>query len=419
MTDAYPIRPVSDDEAAAFYAVPAHAFHSASPAQGLERELVTFEAQRSLAAFDGPSIVGTAVAYSFRMTVPGGPASVAGVSAVSVLPTYRRRGVLSAMMRRQLADIRANGEAVAALFASEPGIYGRFGYGCASEMLRFTIQRGEGVLRRQSAAADPGSGQGQVRIRGAEPEQARPELAKVYDTLLGLRPGMMARDERWWTSALADPDWDRDGSSPLHAVLAEDDFGPRGYALYSAQPQWTSEGVPSGILTVRELVSVDPGATAALWADLLSRDLIGEVKARLRPVDDPLLQLLADRRRARASLSDGLWVRLTDVPAALTQRRYACGIDVVIDVTDELIPANSGRWRLQADGPGDWARCGRASAAADLALDVQALGAVYLGGTRLGALAAAGQVAERRPGAVAALSTAMSWDPAPWCPVIF
>lgn len=441
MTDAFPIRPVSEGEFPAFYAVPEHAFNSSRPTQpALERELVTFEPQRSLAAFDGASIVGTAVAYSFRMTVPGSLTGVGGVSAVSVLPTYRRRGILSALMRRQLADIRENGEAVAALCASEPGIYGRFGYGCASEQLRLAIRRGEGLLAPPFAAPAPGSApgsapdpdqdpdqgaapgpaQGQVRIRAAEPDQSRPELAKVYDAVLPHRPGMMTRDERWWTSALADPEWARRGSSPLRGIVAEDNSGPRGYALYSAQPDWGEDGVPAGILTIRELVSADPAATAAIWRDLLSRDLIAEVRARLRPVDDPVLQLLADRRRARAYLTDGLWVRLTDVQAALTQRRYAREVDVVIDVTDELIPANSGRWRLQAGGLADPApRCERAAGHADIALGVHALGAAYLGGTRLGALAAAGQVAEPRPGAIAVLSAAMSWDPAPWCPVIF
>jgi len=433
VTDPFPIRPVGQDEFPAFYAVGEHAFNSSHPTQpALEHELLTFEAQRSLAAFDGAVIAGTAAAYTFQLAVPGALAAAAGVTAVSVLPTYRRRGILSSLMRRQLADIRAKGEAVAALFASESGIYGRYGYGCASEHLRFVIRRGEGKLQPLDAAASRGAGSattasappgasGQVRIRAVEPEQARPELAKVYDAVFPLRPGMPARDDRWWTSALADPEFTRRDRTPLRGLVAEDDSGPLGYALYSVQSDWDEYAMPDGILGIRELMSADPAATSALWADLLTRDLIGEVRARLRPVDDPLLQLLADRRRARAYLTDGLWVRLTDVPAALAQRRYAREVDVVIDVTDELIPANSGRWRLQAGGTGDPAppRCERASGPAAVALGVRALSAAYLGGTRLGALAAAGQVAELRPGALGTLSAAMSWDPAPWCPVIF
>jgi len=113
------------------------------------------------------------------------------------------------------------------------------------------------------------------------------------------------------------------------------------------------------------------------------------------------------------------------VPAALAGRRYSCPVDVVIEVRDEILPSNAGRWRLTTtgDGPGGGsglaASCVPATSAADLALDVTELGAAYLGGTRLGALAGAGLVAELRPGAVRQLSAAMSWDPAPWCPLIF
>jgi predicted acetyltransferase len=414
MTDPFPIRPVSADEFPAFFAVGEHAFNSSWPTQpAIEYEFATWEAERSLAAFDGASMVGTTTAFTFAMAVPGGLARAAGVSFVAVLPTYRRRGILTALMRRQLAGIREQGEPVAALFASEPAIYGRYGYGCATQQLRFTIRRGEGTIARPSSE--------QVRIRAAEPEQARPELAKVYDSVLAGRPGMMARDDRWWTAVVADPEFARRGQSPLRAIVAEDAAGPRGYALYSAKPEWGDGGLPAGTLSISELIAADPAATAALWADLLSRDLIGEVSAGLRPVDDPLLQLLADRRRARARLSDGLWVRLTNVPAALAGRRYACEVDVVIEVADELLPANSGRWRLRAGGLADQAAasCERTTVQPAIRVPAAALGATYLGGTRLGALAAAGQVTELRPGALAALSAALSWDPAPWCPMIF
>jgi predicted acetyltransferase len=431
MSDPFPIRPVSADEFPAFFDVGEHAFNEAGPTQpAMEEEFVTFEADRSLAAFDGASMVGTAAAYTFLMAVPGGLTPLAGVSFVAVLPTYRRRGILSSLMRRQLADISERGEPVAALFSSESGIYGRYGYGCASEQLRFSIRRGEGTLRPPDADTAPWPGQDHqgrrgpqdpARIRAVEPELARPEFTKVYDSVFPHRPGMLARDDRWWTAALADPEHARHGRSPLRGIVAEDEGGPRGYALFAATSDWGEDAVPSGTLSVRELVAGDPAATAALWSDLLTRDLIGEVRARIRPVDDPLLQLLADRRRARAYLTDGLWVRLVDVPAALARRRYSGQVDVVLEVADDLLPANSGRWRLQAGGPTDPApaRCERTTATPDIGLRAAALGATYLGGTRLGALAAAGQVAELRPGALARLAGALLWDPAPWCPVIF
>jgi predicted acetyltransferase len=453
MTESYPLRPIVPDEFAAFSEPAVQAFNDADfPAEAIEHERIVFEFDRSLAAFDGDTIVGTTAAYSFQLTVPGGIVDAGGVTFVAVRPGHRRRGILSAMMRHQLADITGRGEAVAALFASEAGIYGRYGYGCASGELRLTIRRGEGALgpavasstgagstgagstgagstgagstgagstgAGSTGADGAGTGNGPVRLREVQPAELRAELAKVYDSVLPHRPGMMARDERWWQNVLADLEFFRRGRSRLKCLLAGDESGPRGYALYRTKPDWDDDGLASGSLTVRELIAADAGATAALWTDLLTRDLIGEVMAGARPVDDPLLDMLADRRRARAYLSDGLWVRLTDVPAALRQRRYSAAADVVIEVTDDLLPANAGRWRLRCPGPADGGTpsCERTAAAADIVLPVAALGAGYLGGTRLGALAAAGLVSERKPGALARLSAAMYSDPAPWCP---
>jgi predicted acetyltransferase len=421
MTERYVLRPIAPEEFDAFCEVPFEAFNDTDPTEdAIEHERTVFEFDRSLAALDGDAIVGTTAAYSFRLTVPGGVVNAAGVTFVSVRPSHRRRGILSAMMRHQLADIAARGEPVAALFASESVIYGRYGYGSASGQLSLTIRSREGVLN-PAVAPGASTGPGSVRLRAAPPADLRPELAKVYDSVLPHRPGMIARDERWWQSILADPEFARRGMSPLKCLLAGDDSGPRGYALYRTQPGWDNDGLPYGSLSVVELITADSAATAALWADLLTRDLIGEVSARKRPVDDPLLDMLADRRRARAYLTDGLWVRLTDVPAALGRRRYSCAADVVLEVTDELLPANAGRWRLRCPGPGDGAAasCERTTAPADIELPVAALAVGYLGGSRLGALAAAGLVTERTKGAVATLSAAMYSDPAPWCPSNF
>jgi predicted acetyltransferase len=419
MAAAYPIRPISEEEFGAFYAVIEHAFNAQYPAdEELRHEMGVFEFDRSLAAFDGADLVGTAAALSLRMTVPGGAAAVAGVTAVATAPSHRRRGILTSLMYRQLADLRERGEAVAALFASEAGIYARFGYGAATSDLNLTIRRGEGALLPRAAA--PGA-QGPHRLRIAEPRDATAELAKVFESVLRERPGMYARDDRWWEHILWDPEHRRSGRSPQRCLIAEDDAGPCGYALYSVRPTWGDDGIPDGVLQIRELMATDPAAHAAIWNDLLSRDLVSEVRAVSRPVDEPLLCLLADRRRARPQLFDGLWVRLVSVPQALAGRRYSCPVDMVIEVADDLFAENAGRWRLRAPGRAEDARatCERTSAAADVTLPVQSLGAAYLGGTTLGALARAGLAEQARPGAIAALSTALSWEPAPWSPTIF
>ena len=418
----YPIRPISPDEFDRFELVDQHAFHGGPMSEGDRRRVLErFEYDRSLAAFDGDVPLGVTLIYSFQLSVPGQEIlPAAGVTWVSVLPTHRRRGVLSNIMRRQLDDIRDRGEPLAVLWASEAGIYGRYGYGRASWHLAFSFSRGEGALAK-TVPTDPA-----LVLRLVEPSAALPELAKVFDTVLPSRPGLFARSESWWERAIRDPADERHGASPLRCLLAEDDSGPRGYALYSALGQPDSEAfLPAGVLTVRELMSVDPVASAALWTDLLSRDLTTEFHARLRPVDDPLLAQLADPRRARPRLAAGGWVRIIDIAAALAGRRYSAPVDVVLEVRDDLLPANAGRWRLTTTasgsdaGRGLAASCVRVTSAADVTLDITQLGAAYLGGTRLGALAEAGLVTELRPGAWRQLSAAMTWDPAPWCPTIF
>jgi predicted acetyltransferase len=386
--------------------------------------LERIELDRTLAAFDGATPVASAAVWSFRMAVPGALAEAAGVTWIAVMPSYRRRGILSSLMRRQLDDIHERGEPIAVLWASDARIYGRYGYGRASWHASLTVQNGEGVLRSQ-APADPA-----LRLRITEPDAALAELAKVYDTLLPTQPGFFVRNESWWNHIVEDPDEGRPGSMPVRCVLAEDDAGPRGYALYSARGRWDEDTfLPDSTLDIRELVATDPAATALLWSDLLNRDLVSEVTARLRPADDPLLHLLADPRRARPRISDGLWVRIIDVPAALSARRYAAPVDLVIKITDEMCPWNAGLWRLRASGPvlagagttpgAGTAECERTTGAPDVVLPAATLGAAYLGGTSLGTLARAGLATEVRGGALAALSAALSWDPAPWCPTIF
>ncbi|HMH94411.1 MAG TPA: GNAT family N-acetyltransferase, partial [Streptosporangiaceae bacterium] len=349
MTDTYPIRDVKPAQAAPFFAVMDEAFNNnEDPVEAVERELLTFEFDRSAAAFDGDQIVGTSSAYTFALSVPGGTAATSGISNVAVLPAYRRRGIMSAMIGELLDDAAARGEALAALFASESGIYQRFGFGCAAQSMRCTIRRGEGALIGLPA---PGLA-GQARIRVTAPGTVVGEMGAVYAAAVAARPGGPARDDRWWQNRIADPAALRSGSSPLRCVIADDANGPRGYALYSTVPNWGTDGLAANELNVRELIAADPVAAAALWADLLSRDLVSQVRTGSRPVDDALLLLLADRRRARAVVSDNLWIRLVDVAAALEQRSYACAVDVVIDVADGVRPANAGRWRLTASGAG-------------------------------------------------------------------
>jgi len=290
MATTFQIRPVTEDELPAFSYVDEQAFNGRPDTERQRANwLARLELDRTLGAFDGTTLAGITGVYSFRMRVPGAMAAVAGVSMVAVLPSHRRRGALTGLMRRQLGDIAERGEAVAALFASETPIYGRYGYGRASWHLTLSLARGHGALAA-GVPTDPA-----LRLRIAEPRSAHAEMGKVYELAMAERPGLYARTEPWWDRLTHDPDSDSDPA--MRCVLAEDDAGPRGYALITSEGRWEwEEGtfLPAGVLDLHEAIAVDPAAAAALWGDLLSRDLITTFRLHMLPVDDPLLDLLAD-----------------------------------------------------------------------------------------------------------------------------
>ncbi|GAA1769256.1 GNAT family N-acetyltransferase [Luedemannella helvata] len=367
-----------------------------------EAEGHNFEPERTLLARRDDELIGSAAALTRRMAVPGGTVACGHVTQVAVVAHARRQGVLTALKKTQLADIRAAGEPVAALWASEGRIYQRFGYGLAARRMSVNIDAREVTL---TAPADPS-----VRVRPAVPLEVRDELARVYDAAWPDRPGWSQRHESTWSYRLADPPSRLEGASPRRAVLAEQGGEVIGYALYRTKGDWDANG-PNGTVDIIEVVAPSPGAYAALWRFLIGYDLTRTTSWWLAAIDEPLLRLVNEPRRLGARVGDSLWIRIVDLPAALAARRYAAPVDLVLDVTDELIPENAGRWRL-AGGP-DGATCEATTDAADLSLDVKALGSAYLGDGSLGPLAQAGLVVEERPGAVARASAGFGWHRAP------
>ncbi|GGO80940.1 GNAT family N-acetyltransferase [Wenjunlia tyrosinilytica] len=362
---------------------------------------------RFIGVYDGNDVVGTAGVFSFRLTVPGGESVRAGgVTMVSVQPTHRRRGVLRSMMRRQLDDIRAAGEPLAMLTASEPPIYGRFGYGNASDQLSATIDTGRVRLALPE-------GTDRVRLRIAEPVEVRGECERIYAARVPSRPGMLARQPGWEAVPILDPPSGREGASPLLCVTAELDGKLSGYARYSVKSRWDSAG-PNGSVVLRDLEALDPVSGAALWDFLFGIDLTSTLVVRNRPSDDPLLHLVSDIRRCRVAIRDSCYIRLVDVGRALAARTYTAPVDVVLDVADSFCPWNEGRWRLSGDAKG--AACEPSKEPADLALSVRELASVYLGGVPLTALAGAGRVRELRQGALAEASAAFRGLAEPWLP---
>ncbi|GGR65600.1 UPF0256 protein [Streptomyces humidus] len=363
--------------------------------------------QRSLGVWDGDACVGTAGAYDFRMTVPGGAAvPTAGVTMVSVSATHRRRGILTSMMRRQLDDVRAWGEPLAVLTASEPAIYGRFGYATATFGAHAEIDTDRVRLSVPAGTDD-------VRVRYADPGAELAACEGVYARTVPGRPGMLARRPGWERLGLLDPESERGGASPLQCVLAERDGEVTGYARFRVRPRWTDRG-HDGQVQLLDLAGVDTLSEAALWRFLFGIDLTSSLKLRGRPVDEAWQHLVSDIRRCELRLRDSLHVRLVDVGAALEARTYQAPVDVVLDVEDAFCPWNAGRWRLSGDAKG--AVCAPTADASDLALSVRELGAAYLGGVSLASLAGAGRVRELRQGALAEAAVAFGSVSAPWLP---
>ncbi|MEU4694104.1 GNAT family N-acetyltransferase [Actinoplanes sp. NPDC023714] len=348
-----------------------------------EVEAEVYETERSLVADDGGTVVGHADAFTRELTVPGAVVPAAHVSGVGVLPTHRRRGILTRLMHRQLRDIAEAGrEPIAVLWASETKIYPRFGYGPACSRSGMSIMNRE--VRLPAPPATPSG-----RLRMGDPKDLLADIGKVYDQLRPGKVGWSTRDDRWWRFVLSDLKEKRDGATPLRAVVHEGPDGPTGYALWRVKDEWTAHG-PSSEVMVREVAADDPETYQALWRFLLGVDLTRTVSYRLAALDEPLQYLVDEPRRLGLTVSDGLWIRLVDLPAALAARRYAADVDVVFEVTDPILPANAGRWRLTG-GP-DGATCTRTTDPADVACSVTDLGAAYLGGTSLTVLAAAGRV---------------------------
>jgi predicted acetyltransferase len=369
----------------------------------------TAELDRSLVLPEGHRMVATGGIYSRTLTVPGGEVPCAGVTWITVAATHRRRGVLRAIMRRQLDELHdEQREPVAALWAAEYPIYGRFGYAPAASRGGFL-----GTLPQLRLRPDVDRGNG--RIEEVPLETYRAAAPRIYDAARRLVPGNLARDERWWERAVRDLPEDRNGWTAYRYLLhTEADGMVTGYAAFRLKAAWSDEGEPVGTLEVSEVRGATPPAYAALWEVLLSVDLVRTLRAPMLSPDDPLRHLVTDGRALHSTPVDTLWVRLVDVPRALAARRYPAPIDLVLEVRDEFCPWNTGRWRLTGHPAGG--HCAATDRDPDLVLGIEALSAVYLGGVSLAALQAAGRVTEISPGAVTLASTAFRWPVTPWCP---
>lgn len=359
------------------------------------------EVERSLVGFDGDEIVATSRNYSLELTPPGGaPIPAAGVSAVTVRPTHRRRGVLRTMMRGLLDEAVERGETVAMLTASEGAIYERFGFGISTRSMSVHLDRRDVEFARPRPDG---------RLRLLDPESAAKLEPALFERVRREYPGAVSRPDAWWS----DEQWERRMGVRFDVAFESPDGTLDGYACYGVRERHEETGA-NNTLTVRDLVAANPVATHALWRYLCEVDLVRDIIDPGGPVDTPLPWLLTSNRAPRVRrLSDAVWTRLLDAPAALTARAYPVADRLVLELGDPFRSdgAAAGIFTLDAGPDGAVVEPGGRP---DLTADVSAASAAWLGGVRWSTLAAAGQVAEHTPGALQRADRLFGADRAPF-----
>lgn len=375
----------------------------AVPVERVELRRPVYRSQRLTAATDGDRTVGTFRSWDLDLTVPGGSVRADAISSVSVQPTHRRRGILTAMMTADLAAAAERGVPAAILIASEGGIYGRFGFGVSVETATWSVDVRTARLRPEVGASPDGC----RIVPAADLREVAPQVYTRSRT-----PGAIDRADAWWDLWLGLVAWPGEEPKHLVGVLHETDGTPDGYLLYRVEDSWVDRVCRSTVHVV-DLVTASDAAYRALWGYLAELDLVATVQAEERPVDEPLPWLLTDPRAARqTSRCDFQWTRLLDPAAALSGRRYETPGACTFEVRDRDGWA-AGRYLLEvgADGTG---RCTRTSRPAELELSVAALSALWLGGGNVAGALLAGQAVEHVPGSAQRLGVLLRTGRAPW-----
>ncbi|MGE0549238.1 MAG: GNAT family N-acetyltransferase [Kofleriaceae bacterium] len=364
------------------------------------RELIA--AGRSWAAFDGLTIVGTAATLDFQIGVPGGNSlAMAGLTIVTVRPSHRRRGILRELIRHHLDDAHDRRVPVSGLWASEAAIYQRFGYGLASHAEVYEIANAHTLPVAAGRPLDD--------LEWIDEARGRELLPAIYERATRTRPGALRRSDAWWRERrFSEAPRHRAGASRLRLVLARRGSEHVGYIVYRQRAKFT-DGIPDGRLEITELFGIDARAEATLWRFALSVDLFPTVTLWNAPADGSLPWLVPDIRRVKRQRTDNLWLRIADIPAALTARSYESDGTLRFAVDDQS-------WELSVrDGRG---ACTATTQAPELRLDRPSLGSLYLGGTSASQLARA-DVIQGEPNAITRADRLFMSAIAPWCPEVF
>ncbi len=398
------IRRPGEDELRAAMGAAMDAFGESFEDPDWEREIRSMKLERTVGAFDDGRAVGFGASYEFELSIPGGTLPTAGVTWIGVVPTHRRRGILRGFMEQLFRDARNHGEPLAALFASEAQIYGRFGFGVATHNLTLDAESDRIAWRD-----DPGP-TGATRL--VDEEAANELFPPLYNAFRAQRSGLLSRSEHWWRQhRLRDYEHRRRGASRRFNVLLELDGKPAGYAVYRVKEEW-KDSYARGEVGVIEAFASSPVATRELWRYLFGIDLTTRVKLEMFDPGSPLFLLVNDPRALHLNGRDGLWLRLVDVEEALRRRPFTSDVEVVLEVRDRVLPENAGRYRV---GP----RVERTDDDADLRLDVADLASAYLGAFGFGRLASAGRVEELRSGSLLRADALFRTALPPYCPEEF
>lgn len=374
------------------------AFDPASDPHGDERLLALLDLSRAFACVDRGQIVATAAAFDFRLSLPGGSVPMSGLTMVTVMPTHRRRGILRGLITHHLEAARRHGDPLSGLWASEATIYGRFGYGVATESEAMTLSGVEVDARGQTLDEVDWVG-----------DEAREEIRAVYDAAAASRPGMFSRDAAWWRyRRFSERPDQRGGASPRAYIVLRRGGVATGYFAFRQRLSF-EQGVAAGGVEIDELVTVDALAELSAWHYLTNVDLFPKVTWWNAPVDSAVTWLARDRRRVARSRRDTMWLRVDDVARVLAARRYGADGSLRLGVDGET---------FALEVAGGVARCARVEEAAEIVCDRSSLGSILLGGIQPAVLARAGRLS----GTVEALTRAdamFASAVAPWCPEVF
>jgi predicted acetyltransferase len=411
--DVRPIRP--DEELISWLDAQTTAFleRGVDLAKVAEEVRQHWDFSRIWGAVDDDRVVGTLRSYATELTVPGNQGvKASAVTQVAVRPTHRRRGLLRRMIEAEHDAARERGETVSMLFASESGIYGRFGYGVATQVAAWTIDAIETGFH-DAAGGRTGSVE-LLDIGEAALDQAR----QIYEAARRVQPGEIWRRPITWQSdfGLAGRAWGETWKGFL-AVHRAADGTLDGYARYRAEAKWDEHHRLQGTATVDDLHALNDEAEVALLRFLVDLDLVRTVRLEARTPTDRLPWLLTNPRVAHVvDVGEGLWMRLHDLPAALGARAYETAGSVVL----EVVGGGSDRpTRVALDASPEGARAVATDRSPDLTIDAAALGATYLGGSRLRNAVLARGADEHRAGALADADALLAWRDAPWCSTFF